>query len=354
MSAATPPAAADKQPPMRYDFTSIWKLVKDAGEAWIEDRASTMGASLAYYTVFSLAPLLLIVIAVAGLVFGAEAARGEILVQLRGMMGEEAAKAIQGLLESASKPGESLMATLIGLVILLVGATTVFAELQDTLDHIWRAPERDKSSGVWGLLRARFLSFGMILGIGFLMIVSLVLSSVLAALGKVWDPVFQGWAVAAQVLNFVLGFALTTAVFAMIYKIMPRVQIRWRDVWVGAAVTSLLFTIGKSLIGLYIGKTGVASGFGAAGSLVVILVWVYYSSQIFLLGAEFTWAYAHTYGSRQGIDRNAPVAPVAVPPKLPPRAPGLPARAATTAAAIAGATAAVALAQKLRPRSPGA
>ena len=238
----------------------------------------------------------------------------------------------------------------------------MFGELQDTLDHIWRAPERDKSAGLWGLLRSRFLSFGMILGIGFLMIVSLVLSSALAVLGKFWGPALQGWAVLANVLNLVLGFALTTAVFAMIYKIMPRVRIHWRDVWVGAAVTSLLFTAGKSLIGLYIGKTGVASGFGAAGSLVVILVWVYYSAQIFLFGAEFTWAYAHTYGSRRGVDRNRAVAPVTVqeaeaapqPEEVPPRAAGLPQRAAATVAAIAAAGAAVAIAERSLPRSPGA
>jgi membrane protein len=340
---------SDSDPPLRTDARAVWKLVRQAGDAWVEDRAATMGAALAYYTVFSVAPLLLIVISIAGLVFGAEAARGEIFAELRDLMGTEAALALQGLLRSVKKPEESLLATAIGLAVLLVGATTVFGELQDTLDHIWRAPARGaESSGLWGLVRSRFLSFGMILGIGFLLIVSLLLSSVLAALGKWWDPVFMGWTLLAGIVNFVLSFVLTTAVFAMIYKIMPRVQIHWRDVWVGAGVTSLLFTLGKSLIGLYIGKSSIASGFGAAGSLVVVLVWVYYSAQIFLLGAEFTWAYAHTYGSRRGIDRNAPVAPVN------PAAPalsaektgaGLPARAAATVVALA----AVALAEKTRP-----
>ena len=358
VAAAVSSAADGEQPPVRYDVATLWKLAKAAAAAWVEDRASTMGASLAYYTVFSLAPLLLIVIAVAGLAFGAEAARGEILAQLRGMMGEDAARAVQGLLQSAAKPGEGIVATLIGVALLLLGATTVFGELQDTLDHIWRAPERDKSAGLWGLLRSRFLSFGMILGIGFLMIVSLVLSSALAVLGKFWGPALQGWAVLANVLNLLLGFALTTAVFAMIYKIMPRVRIHWRDVWVGAAVTSLLFTAGKSLIGLYIGKTGVASGFGAAGSLVVILVWVYYSAQIFLFGAEFTWAYAHAYGSRRGVDRNRAVAPVVpeeaapAPEAPPPAVHGLPQRAAVTVAAIAAAGAAVAIAERSRPKRP--
>jgi membrane protein len=278
----------------------MWGLVKSAGSSWIDDYAPSMGAALAYYTMFSIAPLLLIVISVAGLIFGVEAARGEIFSQLQGMMGEEGAAAIQGLLESASKPAKSIAATILGILLLLVGATTVFGELQDDLDRIWRAPDRDKTAGIWGLLRARLLSFGMILGIGFLLMVSLVFSAALSALGKWWGPMFGGWEVLAQLVNIVVSFGLITTVFAMIYKVMPRVHIAWHDVWIGAAVTALLFTIGKLLIGLYIGKSGVASGFGAAGSLVVVLLWVYYSAQIFLLGAEFTWAYAHAFGSRKG------------------------------------------------------
>jgi membrane protein len=286
----------------------IWGLIKTAFSSWVDDYAQSMGAALAYYTMFSIAPLLLIVISIAGLVFGVEAARGEIFGQLQGLMGEQGASAVQGLLESVSKPAESVTATVVGLVLLLIGATTVFAELQDDLDRIWRAPERDRSSGIWGLLRSRLLSFGMILGIGFLLMVSLVLSAALSALGKWWMPLFGGWELLAQLVNFILSLALTTAVFAMIYKVMPRVHIAWRDVWIGAAVTALLFTIGKFLIGLYIGKSGVASGFGAAGSLVVVLVWVYYSAQIFLMGAEFTWAYAHTFGSRKGRTPPSPAA----------------------------------------------
>jgi membrane protein len=278
----------------------MWGLVKTAASSWIDDYAPSMGAALAYYTMFSIAPLLLIVISVAGLIFGVEAARGEIFSQLQGMMGADGAAAIQGLLESASKPAKSITATMLGILLLLVGATTVFGELQDDLDRIWRAPDRDKTAGMWGLLRARLLSFGMILGIGFLLMVSLVFSAALSALGKWWGPMFGGWEVLAQLVNIVVSFTLTTTVFAMIYKVMPRVHIAWRDVWIGAAVTALLFTIGKFLIGLYIGKSGVASGFGAAGSLVVVLLWVYYSAQIFLLGAEFTWAYAHAFGSRKG------------------------------------------------------
>jgi membrane protein len=203
-----------------------------------------------------------------------------------------------------------MTATIIGLILLLIGATTVFGELQDALDRIWRAPKRSRG-GLWELIRSRLLSFGMILGIGFLLMVSLVSSAALAALGKWWGPLFTGWEILAHLLNFFVSFALVTAVFAMIYKIMPRVHVDWQDVWIGAAVTALLFTIGKFLIGIYIGKSGVTSGFGAAGSLVVVLVWVYYSAQIFLMGAEFTWVYSHTFGSRKG--RPVPGAAPAIP-----------------------------------------
>jgi membrane protein len=205
------------------------------------------------------------------------------------------------MLASVSKPTEGIVSTVIGVLLLLVGATTVFGELQDALDRIWRAPARDRSGGLWGLLRARLLSFGLILGIAFLLMVSLVLSAVVAALGKWWSGAFGSWELVAQVLNIVLGFALTTGVFAMIYKIMPRVSVQWHDVWLGAAVTALLFTVGRFLIGLYIGKSGIASGFGAAGSLVVIFIWVYYSAQIFLIGAEFTWIYATRFGSMRNM-----------------------------------------------------
>jgi membrane protein len=243
-----------------------------------------MGAALAYYTVFSVAPLLLIVISVAGLIFGQDAARGEIFAQLRGMMGAESALAIQGMLEAVNKPFQGVFTTIVGVLLLVVGATTVFGELQDSLDRIWRAPART-GGGLWNLLRTRLMSFSMIMCIGFLLMVSLVFSAALSALGNWWAPLFS--------------FMIITTVFAMIYKIMPRVSIEWADVWVGAAVTSLMFTVGKFVIGLYIGKSSVTSGFGAAGSLVVVLVWVYYSAQIFLMGAEFTWVYAHTFGSKQ-------------------------------------------------------
>ncbi|MEO6422779.1 MAG: YihY/virulence factor BrkB family protein [Candidatus Nitrotoga sp.] len=278
----------------------IVSLVKETFSAWIDDHAPSMGAALAYYTMFSIAPLLLIVVSVAGLIFGVEVARGEIFAQLQSLMGNTGALAVQGLLESVSQPTESLTAAIIGVVLLLIGATTVFAELQEDLDRIWRAPKRTKDAGIFGLIRTRVLSFGMILGIGFLLIVSLILSAALAALGKWWEPLFGGFGFLANLVDVTLSFTLITVSFAMIYKLMPRMKIDWRDVWIGAVVTAFLFTIGKFLIGLYIGRSGVASGFGAAGSLVVVLLWLYYSAQIFLMGAEFTRIYSYTFGSLKG------------------------------------------------------
>jgi membrane protein len=283
--------------------SDLLSLCKKAVTSWLDDYAPSMGAALAYYTVFSIAPLLLIVISVAGLVFGEAAASGAIFEQLSGLMGEQGAMAVQGLLSSVNKPAEGIIATITGIVLLVLGATTVFRELQDALDRIWRAPMRARGGGILKMVHTRLLSFGLIMGIGFLLAVSLVASAAFAAISKWWEPVFGGWAHLAQVVNFAFGFIVSTVGFAMVYKLMPRAKVQWRDVWVGAAVTSLLFSIGKHLIGLYIGKSSVASGFGAAGSLVVVLVWVYYSAQIFLLGAEFTWVYAHERGSLRGKQR---------------------------------------------------
>jgi membrane protein len=296
------------QPPRGQRSLKAWRaLVKSALSAWIDDYAPSMGAALSYYTVFSLAPLLLIVTSIAGLVFGADAVRGELFAQLQGLMGADAAKAVQDLLASVSKPSQGVVGTIVGVAVLGFGATTVFAELQDALDRIWRAPAR-KKGGLWSLLRARLLSFGMILGLAFLLMVSLILGAVISALGKWWGPLFGAWEVLLQAVNLGVGFGLTTLVFAMIYKLMPRVRVRWHDVWLGAVVTAALFTVGKFLIGLYIGKSGIASGFGAAGSLAIVFVWVYYSAQIFLVGAEFTWVYARTLGSMRDVAHPAKVA----------------------------------------------
>ena len=291
---------------------NIWLLTKAAVSSWVDDYAQSMGAALAYYTMLSIAPFLLIVISLAGMIFGVEAARGEIAAQLEGLMGREGAEAVQKLLESARRPAESVTAAVFGLLLLLVAATSVFAELQDSLDRIWRAPKRTRM-GIWTLLRARLLSFGTIAGISFLLMVSLAVSAGLAAFGKIWGPRFADWQSMVGAVNALFSYVLTTTVFAMIYKVMPRAKVAWTDVLIGASVTSLLFTIGKSLIGVYIGRSGVTSGFGAAGSLVMAMIWVYYSAQIFLLGAEFTWAYALTFGSRK--EQKLPGAAPAIPSK---------------------------------------
>ncbi len=278
---------------------TYWTLTKDIARLWVDDYVPSMGAALAFYTLFSMAPLLLIVVSVAGLIFGEDAARGEISAQLQLLMGERSAGAVQELLVSVRSPAEGKAATLLGVLLLLVGATTVFGELQDALDRIWRVTTRERASGWLGLIRSRLLSFGMILAIGFLLTVSLVVSAALSTLGRWWEPVFGGWYWVAALSNAAASFLMVAVMFALIYKVMPRAQVQWKDVWVGAIATTALFTLGKFLISLYIGRSGVTSAFGAAGSLVVILLWVYYSAQIFLLGAEFTWVYANAFGSRR-------------------------------------------------------
>lgn len=275
----------------------LLQLCKDAVVAWVDDFAPSMGAAISYYTAFSLAPLLVIVIAVAGALFGAEAVQGQIAAQLSGLIGRDGALAVQGLVKAASEPSRGLIAGGISVVVLVVGATTVFAELQSALDRIWHVPEREKPSGVWGILRARLLSFGLILGLAFLLMVSLVVSAGLAAVGSWSTGLFPGFELLLQGLNAIVSLAILTLLFAMIFKFMPSAPIAWPDVWIGAAVTAVLFEVGKVLIGLYLGKSGVNESFAAAGSLVVLLAWVYYAAQIFLLGAEFTKVYASAHGS---------------------------------------------------------
>jgi len=284
---------------MRFRLKTVWSLTSEAASSWMDDYAASMGAALAYYTMFSIAPLLLIVVSIAGILFGEEAARGEIYSQLSALMGADGAYALQSLLERANEPRTGMWATLFGVGALVVGATTVFSELQNALDRIWRAPVRDRSPGIWRWLRTRLLSLGMIAGIGFLLMVSLVASAMLSAAQRWWNR-YLDFGPIAQVIDFAVSFAFVTFAFAMIYKLMPSVRVRWRDVVVGAVVTALLFTIGKMLIGMYIGRSGVASVFGAAASLVAVVVWVYWSAQIFLFGAEFTWVYARRIGSLKG------------------------------------------------------
>ena len=280
------------------DLRHGWGLARRACSAWSGDYAPSMGAALSYYALFSIAPLLLIVIGVAGYFFGQEAARGEIFGQLDALVGPEGARAIEGLLASARRPESGLLAMATGTVLLVAGASTVFGELQNALDRIWRVPPSPQAHAGWRLLRSRVLSFGMILGIAFLLMVSLLLSALVSLLGDWWG---------LHALDLVLSFALTTLLFAMIYKVIPRTPIAWRDVWAGAAVTAALFAVGKMAIGLYLGRSAVGSVFGAAGSLVVLMVWVYYSAQIFLLGAEFTRLYADEHGSRSAAPARAPI-----------------------------------------------
>ena len=282
-------------------INKIWLLIKTTVIAWSDDYAPSMGAALAFYTLFSIAPLLLIVLSITGFVFGAEAARGEIAGQLQNLMGEQSALTVQALLQNVNRPTDGMVATIIGVMLLLIGATSVFGELQSALDRIWRAPERPPTSGIIAFLRSRLLSFGMIFGIGFILMVSLIFNATLAALTK-WSLQFKEWLIILSYVNLVFSFVMTTAMFALIYKYIPSVKIRWGEVWIGALITAALFTVGKFLIGLYMAKSAVASGFGAAGSVVALLVWVYYSAQIFLLGAEFTWAYSTIYGSRSKIN----------------------------------------------------
>jgi len=270
----------------------LFHLFLQAGKGWVADDAPSMGAAISYYTVFSLAPLLVIVIAIAGALFGREAVQGLIALQLSGLIGEEGASLVEALVAAASDTGRGRVAGAISLVVLLVGATTVFAELQGALDRIWQVPQKDKPSGLWAILRARLLSFGLILGVAFLMMVSLSISAGLAALGTWMGGLVSGWEALLHAIDLVVSLAVFTGLFAMIYKLLPSTPIAWRDVWVGAFVTALLFEVGKLLIGLYIGKSGVTESFAAAGSLVVLLAWVYYAAQVFLLGAEFTRVHA--------------------------------------------------------------
>ena len=278
----------------------LYDLCRKAVMAWVDDYAPSMGAAISYYTIFSLAPLLVIVIAVAGAIFGRDAVQEQVLGQIGGLVGRDGAAAVQAMLKAASDTDKGLVAGLISAVVLLLGATTVFAELQTALDRIWHVPEKEKPSGLWAVLRARVLSFGLILGLAFLLMVSLLVSAALAAFDGWFGGLLPGWEVVLQGLNLLISLGIMTLLFAMIFKLMPTAPIAWRDVWIGAAVTGVLFELGKLLIGLYLGKSGVTEAFAAAGSLVVLVAWVYYAAQIFLLGAEFTKVYADEHGSLAG------------------------------------------------------
>jgi membrane protein len=284
-----------------------WELVEATVKGFFDDGAMRKAAALAYYTLFSLAPLLIISIAIAGAVFGADTAREEIIKQIHGLVGPDAAAAIQGMLQNASRPGATVLAAAIGIATLAFGATTAFAELKQSLDEIWEAPPA-KLRGLWYTVRTRLLSFGVILSIGFLLLVSLVFSAAISALQRLW-LLNDATGIVLQLLNLGFSFVLVAAMFAMLYKLLPSVRIAWYDVIVGSLVTALLFTVGKFFIGLYLGNNAVTSSYGAAGAVILILLWVYYSAVIFLIGAEFTKAFARRHGSHSPNARAAAASP---------------------------------------------
>jgi membrane protein len=284
-------------------FGKAWELGKESVTWFINDGALSRGAAIAFYTVTSIGPVLLIVVAIAGLAFGQDAARGAIVSQLSGLMGQESAELLQNVIRSASGKPSGIFASALGVITLLVTASGVFGEMQSTLNAIWKADP--KGGTVSRLLRARAASLGLVAALGFLLLVSLVISAGLSALSEYVNACLPFGHFILQAVNFLISFALISVLFAAIYKVLPDKDLEWRDVLVGAVVTAFLFNIGKFLIGLYIGSSAVASSYGAAGALIVALLWIYYSTQIFLLGAEFTKVYAHHHGSQQLVPQAA-------------------------------------------------
>lgn len=272
------------------------KFFQRVFEEWNTDKVTRLAASLSYYTIFSLAPLLIIVIAIAGFVAGADVVQQQIISQLRGLVGQEGAQLIDTMLNNARDLGTNILAIILGVGAIVLGATGVVGELKDSLNTIWNVTPKP-GNGLFGTLRERILSFGMVLGIGFLLLVSLVISASLATLNASIRGYFQGWTIIAQMLDVLISFGSVTLLFALLFKFLPDARVTWRDVWIGAGVTALLFTLGKYALGLYLGSSGVATPFGAAGSLVILLVWVYYAAQILFLGAEITQVYANEYGA---------------------------------------------------------
>ena len=278
-------------------FGNAWALVSGSVNAFIDDEALTRGAAIAFYTVTSIGPVLFIVVAIAGLVFGEDAARGAITDQLGGLMGQQGSDLLQTAIQSASQRSAGLIAAAVGIGTLIITASGVFTEMQQTLNVIWRAEPRGTTMS--RLIRARAVSLGLVGALGFLLLVSLVISTLLSALSDYINAYLPSGHLILQTLTFLISFGLITLLFGAIYKVLPDRNIEWHDVLIGALVTAFLFTVGKLLISFYIGSTAIASSYGAAGSLIVVLLWIYYSTQIFLLGAEFTKVYASHHGSHQ-------------------------------------------------------
>lgn len=273
---------------------NLWSIVQEAGTESLVDRVPRLGAALAFYTTFSLAPLLLVVVAIAGLVFGREAAEGRLLSEMRSLVGNEGGDALQAMVAAAGKQGSGILASLVGAVVLLVGAIGLFGELQDALNTIWKV-QLKPGGGWWGIVRTRLLSFSAVLGVAFLLLVSLVISTAMSAMNGLLGGSFSG--TVTDLIQWIVSFGVITGLFAMIYRLLPDAEIAWKDVWFGAVVTAVLFTFGKSLIGLYLGQTALTSVYGAAASFAVLMLWNYYTAQIFLFGAELTKAYAIRCGS---------------------------------------------------------
>jgi membrane protein len=275
---------------------TIFSLLKETFQEWNNDNASVLAASLAYYTIFSIAPVLIIAIAIAGAIFGEDAARGEIVAQIQGLVGKDGAEVIETAIQNSRQAEARGIASLISIGLLLFGASGVFVQLQDALNQIWNVKPKPEK-GAMNFIRKRLLSFSAVLGIGFLLLVSLVISALLAAFSHYLGGFVQDVSVIGQILNFAISFGFIALLFAFMFKYLPDVRITWADVRVGAIITALLFTIGKYALGLYLGTGSLGSTYGAAGSLVVVLIWVYYSAQILFFGAEFTQVYARRYGS---------------------------------------------------------
>jgi membrane protein len=289
----------------RLDARGFWELAKGTWAEFNEDKVPRLGAALAYYTIFSLAPLLIIVIFVAGLVFGQGAAQDALLIQLRSLLGSAGADMVQTMIDSTRRPAAGLFATVFGIGTLVLGAIGAFNQLHDALNTIWEVKPKPHLS-LMDKIQKRLMSFSMVLVVGFLLMVSLAVSAGLSATGAFVSaqlPFVATWILA--IVNFAISFAVITLLFALMFKYMPDAKIAWSDVWIGAAITALLFTIGKSLIGLYLGQSTAGAAFGAAGALVILLLWIYYSAQIFLMGAEFTQVYASRYGHRVVPDKDA-------------------------------------------------
>ncbi|MGC4097004.1 MAG: YihY/virulence factor BrkB family protein [Nitrospira sp.] len=285
----------------------LWSMLKATFTAWNDDYVPRHGAALAYYTVLSLIPLLVVIIATIGIIFGQDIVQGYIINQIGSLVGPQSADAIKDMVQRAREPNSGILATILAAAMLLFGASGVFAQLQDSLNAIWGVKPKE-GRGLWGLIRDRFISFAAVLGTGFLLLVSLSLSAALSALGKWFGGMLPAPELVLQALEILISLIMITGLFALIFKVLPDVRVAWNDVWVGAALTALLFTIGKFAIGLYLGKSDVGSAYGAAGSIVIVLVWVYYSAQILLFGAEFTQIYANRVGAHIIPSENATVA----------------------------------------------